>query len=56
MSCSLVGRNPNKGYLLSETLSWSSKVLLSLCVGKTLDLDYVEDIGILSMSIGLVLK
>ena len=55
MSCSLVGRNPNKGYLLSETLSWVSKVLLPLCVGKTLDHDYVEDI-ILSMSIGLVLK
>jgi hypothetical protein len=28
------------------------KVLLSLFVGKTLDLDYVGDIGILAMSIG----
>ena len=29
-------------------------MLLSLCVGKTLDLDCVEDIGILSMSIGCI--
>ena len=40
--------------MLKETQSWVSKVLLFLCVGKSLDLDYVEDIGILSMSIGCI--